>query len=45
MTKSIAKLLCAVAPIAVAVPLLAAGAVPNGKPEDAGFSAERLGRI
>ena len=45
MTKLIVKLLCAAAPIAVAIPLFAAGAVPNGKPEDAGFSGERLGRI
>ena len=30
---------------AVTVSVLAAGAVPNGKPEDGGFSAERLGRI
>ena len=45
MTKLIAKLLCAAAPIAVAIPLLAAGTVPNGKAEDVGFSTERLGRI
>ncbi len=30
---------------AVTVSVFAAGAVPNGKPEDAGFSSERLGRI
>ena len=30
---------------AVTVSVFAAGAVPNGKPEDSGFSAERLGRI
>ena len=30
---------------AVTVSLFAAGAVPSGKPEDAGFSSERLGRI
>ena len=35
--------LCASA--VAATSLMAAGAVPNGKPEDAGFSAERLGRI
>ncbi len=31
--------------VVAATALLAAGAVPNGKPEDAGFSTERLGRI
>jgi len=31
--------------VSVALPLFAAGSVPNGKPEDAGFSTERLGRI
>ncbi len=41
----IIRLLSIVAPLAAAIPLLAAGAVPNGKPEDAGFSTERLGRI
>jgi CubicO group peptidase (beta-lactamase class C family) len=45
MTKLIARLLCAAAPIAVAIPLFAAGAVPTGKPEDVGFSTERIGRI
>ena len=30
---------------AATVSVFAAGAVPNGKPEDGGFSAERLGRI
>ena len=30
---------------AVTASVFAAGAVPNGKPEDSGFSAERLGRI
>ena len=45
MTNVIVKLSCAAAAIAVAIPLFAAGAVPTGKPEDVGFSSERLGRI
>ena len=46
MKKVIVRLLCAAATAALAaVQLWAAGAVPNGKPEDAGFSAERLGRV
>jgi CubicO group peptidase (beta-lactamase class C family) len=35
----------AVLAAAVTVSVLAAGVVPNGKPEDVGFSSERLGRI
>ena len=38
-------LFAAVIVAAATVSLFAAGAVPNGKPEDAGFSGERLGRI
>ena len=46
MKKVIVTLLCAAsAAVLAAIPLWAAGAVPNGKPEDAGFSTERLGRI
>ena len=46
MKKVFVRLLCGAATAALAVvPLWAAGGVPNGKPEDAGFSTERLGRI
>jgi CubicO group peptidase (beta-lactamase class C family) len=45
MRKAVTRLLCIVGPLGFAIPLFAAGAVPNGKPEDAGFSTERLGRI
>jgi len=36
---------CAALVVAGAATVLAGGAVPNGKPEDVGFSTERLGRI
>jgi len=35
----------AITTAAITVSILAAGAVPSGKPEDVGFSSERLGRI
>ena len=46
MTRRLSRFfVAAAATTAVTVSAFAAGSVPNGKPEDAGFSAERLGRI
>jgi len=45
MTRHVIHGLCVAIALSIAATVLAAGAVPNGKPEDAGFSAERLGRI
>ena len=45
MTSRIRASLVALVGVAFTLPVFAAGSVPNGKPEDAGFSGERLGRI
>ena len=45
MTRFVRLVSAALFAVCVTAVLTAAGAVPSGKPEDAGFSSERLGRI